>query len=200
MSILRFVHAADLHLDSPFAGLHGIAPEIATTLSQATFGAYDRLITLCIDEGVDALLVAGDVFDGADRSLRAQITFGEGLKRLDEAGIRSFVCHGNHDPLNGWEAKLALPHGCHRFGPQVERIPVFTEEPDRADDERGRPGDADRQHPEPDEHPEREPPDEARGALGKGRWAKVGHAREPNVCAPRGFSTSCTGCCGNVEN
>lgn len=132
MSLLRFVHAADLHLDSPFSGLHGIAPEIAMTLSQATFSAYDRLITLCIDEGVDALLVAGDVFDGADRSLRAQIKFGAGLKRLGEAGIRSFVCHGNHDPLNGWEAKLALPHGCHRFGPHVERIPVFTEEPERA--------------------------------------------------------------------
>ena len=132
MSLIKFVHAADLHLDSPFSGIRGIAPEIATTLYQATFGAYDRLINLCIEEGVDALLVAGDVFDGADRSLRAQIKFGEGLKRLAEAGIRSFVCHGNHDPLNGWEAQLALPLGCYRFGPHVERIPVFTEEPDRA--------------------------------------------------------------------
>jgi DNA repair exonuclease SbcCD nuclease subunit len=132
MSLLRFVHAADLHLDSPFSGLRGIAPEIAATLYQATFDAYDRLIALCIEERVDALLVAGDVFDEADRSLRAQLTFVEGLKRLDEAGIRSFICHGNHDPLDGWEAKLTLPSRCHRFGPNVEQIPVFADEPERA--------------------------------------------------------------------
>jgi exonuclease SbcD len=132
MSLLRFVHSADLHLDSPFSGLRDLAPEIATTLYQATFDAYDRLIALCIEERVDALLVAGDVFDGADRSLRAQLKFVGGLQRLEAAGIRSFVCHGNHDPLTGWEAKLALPSGCHRFGPRVECRPVFADQPDRA--------------------------------------------------------------------
>ncbi|MCH8351318.1 MAG: DNA repair exonuclease, partial [Chloroflexi bacterium] len=101
---MRFVHAADLHLDSPFGGLRSIAPEIAETLYQATFDAYNNIIDLCIQEQVDALLVAGDIFDGADRSLRAQRKFVDGLNRLDQANIRSFICHGNHDPLNGWEA------------------------------------------------------------------------------------------------
>ena len=69
---LRFVHAADLHLDSPFLGLAGSAPEsVARTLRDATFAAYDAIIDLCIRERVDALLVAGDIYDGADRSLRA---------------------------------------------------------------------------------------------------------------------------------
>ena len=76
--------------------------------------------------------MAGDIYDGADRSLRAQLKFVDGLNRLDGAGIRSFVCHGNHDPLDGWEARLALPPGCARFGPEVAGEPVFPGEPERA--------------------------------------------------------------------
>ena len=130
---LRFVHAADLHLDSPFTGIRATAPEnVAKALYSATFDSYQNIIDLCISEGVDALLVAGDIYDGADRSLRAQRSFIDGLRSLDSAGIRSFVCHGNHDPLDGWEARLEYPTGCHRFGADFQAVPVFTDEPDRA--------------------------------------------------------------------
>ena len=133
MPRLRFVHAADLHLDSPFRGIRAQAPEnVAQTLHRATFDAFENIINLCIREQVDALLVAGDVYDGADRSLRAQLKFVDGLKQLDSAGIRSFICHGNHDPLDGWEARLDLPPGCVRFGPDVTAEPVFPDEPQRA--------------------------------------------------------------------
>ena len=133
MSRLRFVHAADLHLDSPFTGLKAAAPEnVVNTLYGATFDAYTKIVDLCIAEQVDALLVAGDVYDGADRSLRAQRKFVDGLERLHDAGIRSFVCHGNHDPLNGWEARLSYPPSCHRFGPEFEAVPVFEDDPSRA--------------------------------------------------------------------
>ena len=133
MTRLRFVHAADLHLDSPFRGMRSEAPDyVAESLRQATFDAYRNIIDLCLQEGVDALLVAGDIYDGADRSLRAQLRFVDGLNRLNAAGIRSFICHGNHDPLDGWEARLALPPGCVRFGPEVSAEPVFLDEPDRA--------------------------------------------------------------------
>ena len=134
MTGFRFVHAADLHLDSPFKGIQGAAPErVAQILRDATFEVYDAIIDLCIRERVDALLVAGDIYDGADRSLRAQRKFVAGLNRLHESGVRSFVCHGNHDPLDGWEAGLAMPESCHRFGPQVESVPI-----DPADPARGR--------------------------------------------------------------
>ena len=133
MSRLRFVHAADLHLDSPFRGIRNEAPpHVADALHRATFEAYENIISLCLRERVDALLVAGDIYDGADRSLRAQLKFVDGLSRLDAAGIRSFVCHGNHDPLDGWEARLDLPLGCVRFGPEVSSVPVFADDPDRA--------------------------------------------------------------------
>ncbi len=110
MSLIKFVHAADLHLDSPFRGIGSEVPDyVLETLQEATFEAYDRTIEFCISEEVDAFLVAGDVYDGADRSLRAQVRFVNGLNRLDAAGVRSFVCHGNHDPMDGWEARLSLP-------------------------------------------------------------------------------------------
>lgn len=129
---IRFVHAADLHLDSPFLGLASAAPErVSKTLRDATFQAYDAIIDLCIAEKVDALLVAGDIYDGADRSLRAQRKFVAGLARLEEAGIRSFICHGNHDPLSGWEAGLSLPDGCHRFDADVTSVPFDPADPSR---------------------------------------------------------------------
>ena len=133
MARLRFIHAADLHLDSPFRGIRSEAPDyVSETLLRATFEAYENIIGLCLSQAVDALFVAGDIYDGADRSLRAQLRFVEGLNRLEQAGIRSFVCHGNHDPLDGWEAGLSLPPGCVRFGPEVSGEPIFLDEPDRA--------------------------------------------------------------------
>ncbi len=129
MSITRFVHAADLHLDSTFRGLRSADPEVSAILRAATFTAYDNIIDLCLQERVDALLVAGDIYDGKDRSLPAQLHFLRGLRRLDEAGIRSFICHGNHDPLDGWEARLAIPPGCHRFGDDVAAVPIDPAEP-----------------------------------------------------------------------
>ena len=133
MTRIRFVHAADLHLDSPFVGIKAVAPEnVARTLHDATFAAYENIIELCIDERVDALLIAGDVYDSTDRSLRAQLKFVDGLNQLNEAGIRSFVCHGNHDPLDGWEARLDYPSGCTRFGAEFKAVPVFEDDPGRA--------------------------------------------------------------------
>lgn len=129
---LRFVHAADLHLDSPFKGLKSTAPDhVAALMYDATFNAYANIIDMCISEKVDALLVAGDIYDGVDRSLHAQMRFVDGLQRLDAEGIRSFVCHGNHDPLDRWEARLDYPPSCHRFGSEFEAVPMFPDAPGR---------------------------------------------------------------------
>ena len=121
-----------LHLDSPFVGIQNVAPDnVASALRDATFSAYENIIGLCIEEQVDALLVAGDVYDSADRSLRAQFRFVEGLRRLEEAGIRSFICHGNHDPLDGWEARLDYPKSSTRFLKDAQAVPIFKEDPGR---------------------------------------------------------------------
>lgn len=110
-----FVHAADLHLDSPFQGLREIVPEMAQVLYDSTFNAFANIVDLCINREADFLLIAGDVFDSAVRSLRAQIRFKEQLERLTERDISTFVVYGNHDHAGGWQARLTWPERVHFF-------------------------------------------------------------------------------------
>ncbi|MEI6158083.1 MAG: DNA repair exonuclease, partial [Atribacterota bacterium] len=130
---LVFIHCADLHLDSPFEGLHQIDSHIASVLRDATFQAFEKVIDFTIAENCDFLLISGDVYDEADRSLRAKLRFRDQLQRAMEAGIPCFVAHGNHDPLSGWEAEISLPDGVTRFGGEkVELIPFREGKDDRA--------------------------------------------------------------------
>ncbi len=122
----RFVHAADLHLDTPFEGVRDVAPEIGQALRDASLQAFDALVDLCIDVGAAFLAVAGDVYDGAERGLRAQLRFRAGLERLSRNGIQVFVVHGNHDPTcEGYSAIQEWPEGTRVFGAErVEAVPV----------------------------------------------------------------------------
>ncbi|MDG0866554.1 metallophosphoesterase family protein [Candidatus Lucifugimonas marina] len=120
MDSFRFVHAADLHIDSPFAGVGDADNRVATRLREATYEAFQNLVDLCINQNADFLVIAGDVYDGADRSVRAQLRFRDGLSKLAEAGIQSFVVHGNHDPLDGWQSSISWPEGVHVFGATPE--------------------------------------------------------------------------------
>ena len=120
MDSFRFVHAADLHIDSPFSGIGDVDGRVATRLREATFEAFQNLVELCIKTEADFLLIAGDVYDGADRSVRAQLRFRDGLSKLADKGIQTFVVHGNHDPLDGWQASISWPEGVHIFGATPE--------------------------------------------------------------------------------
>ena len=123
-----FVHVADLHLDSPFKGITAKNPALADPLRSATFQAFDALIDLCIERGVQFLVVAGDIYDGEDRSLRAQLRFHDGLVRLAEKNIDSYVVHGNHDPYDSRSTALSFPAGVHIFGCRaVESVPFQRE-------------------------------------------------------------------------
>ncbi len=116
---LRFtvVHAADLHLDTPFSGLGDVAPQVAQALREASLAAFDRLVELALSEKAAMLLLAGDLYDGPSRGIRAQRRLLSGLARLAEAGCETFIVHGNHDPLDGWTAIGAWPQGVHVFPP-----------------------------------------------------------------------------------
>jgi len=116
MDTVKFVHCADLHLDTPFRGLANVAPQVASELNEATFKSYDNIIALAVREKVDFVVIAGDVFNSKDRSLRAQFRFRDGLKSLADHGIQSFVAFGNHDPLSGWSHTLEWPELARRFG------------------------------------------------------------------------------------
>jgi len=123
MSTFTFLHAADLHLDTPFEGLSVDQPELARQLREASLVAFDRLVETAIDRGVAFVVLAGDVYDGIERGLRAQVRFRQGLGRLHSKGIRAFVVHGNHDPVG--EAGGEVRDGVHVFAAgEVESVPV----------------------------------------------------------------------------
>jgi DNA repair exonuclease SbcCD nuclease subunit len=111
----RFVHTADLHIDSPVRGLSSRNEKIGQRVRDAGYQALDNLVNLCITEQVDFLLIAGDVYDGAIRTPQAQIRFKDALAKLTDAGIESFVVHGNHDPLDGRFSSIAWPDGVHVY-------------------------------------------------------------------------------------
>ncbi len=125
----RFIHAGDLHLDSPVEGLSSEAPpEVLALLRGATTEAWRTIVRSAIAERVDFVVVAGDVFEVSSPSLLAQTRFRDGLAELAAAGIQSFVVHGNHDPLDGrsWAPSLHFPDAVHRFGAgAVEAVAVL---------------------------------------------------------------------------
>jgi exonuclease SbcD len=107
-----FVHAADLHLDTPFEGVRAGSADVAEALADASLAALDALVALALDRCAAFVLVAGDIYDGPERGIRAQLRFHRGVCRLAEAGIPVFVAHGNHDPVDtGWSAIRSWPPG-----------------------------------------------------------------------------------------
>jgi DNA repair exonuclease SbcCD nuclease subunit len=128
MNAFRFMHTADLHLDSPFLGMAALPQGIRESLRQSTFIALANMVKLAIQQKVDFVLISGDVYDLADRSLRAQIRFQKALQRLSAADIAIYIVHGNHDPEDGRAARLNWPKRAHFFSArEVESLPVILE-------------------------------------------------------------------------
>lgn len=122
----RFLHAADLHLDTPFTRLTGVPERVAETLRDASLRAFENLIDVAIDEQVAFVVFAGDIYDGSERGVRAQLTFADGCRRLADAGISTFVAYGNHDPIDeGWSAISTFPEAVTIFeSGDVRRVEI----------------------------------------------------------------------------
>ncbi len=128
MANLRFIHTADLHLDSPYKGLTNIPKHIFEQVQQSTFNAFDQIIDYCVEKEVDFLLIAGDVYDIEDQSLLAQMHFLKGLERLASHEIAAYIIHGNHDPVDKTKNQFTWPPSVHFFSDQqVESIPFLKD-------------------------------------------------------------------------
>ncbi len=128
MPQVKFIHTADLHLDTPFKGLSQINKQLAVKIKDATLKAFESIIDKCISERVDFLLIAGDIFDRESQSLGSQIKFVEQLQRLSNKGIFTYFICGNHDPLCSWMNNLDLPENVFRFSSsEVERLTYSKE-------------------------------------------------------------------------
>jgi DNA repair protein SbcD/Mre11 len=120
MKQISFIHAADLHLDSPMVGLKHLPATILSRVRESTFAALERLTAAAIQQNVDFVILAGDLYDGEDRSLRAQSRFRNEMQKLSQNDIPVYVIHGNHDHLNGSWVQLDMPANVHIFGSDVE--------------------------------------------------------------------------------
>lgn len=122
----KFIHAADLHLDSPFVGIGTLDPDLAARLRDASLNALEHIVAKATEVDAAFVVLAGDLYDGPSRGIRAQIRFRDALARLAAKGIRSFVAHGNHDPEGGrWTAIRDWPDGVTVFPPrEPASVPV----------------------------------------------------------------------------
>lgn len=124
IAAFRFIHTADIHLDSPLRSLALRDPGLANLIGNATRRAFVRIVDLCLDEQVDALLLAGDLYDGDQTSMKTARFLSEQIRRLHEAGIRVFVIRGNHDALSKITKELTFPDSVKVFGGRAEAIVI----------------------------------------------------------------------------
>lgn len=106
---MRFLHAADLHIDSPLRGLNRFEGAPVARLRSATRQALTRLVDLAIDEQVDFLLIAGDLYDRDWQDFHTGLFVREQMVRLGRSGVKVFIVQGNHDAQGVISRQLPWP-------------------------------------------------------------------------------------------
>ena len=106
---MKFIHAADIHLDSPLEGLERYEGAPVDLIRGATRRALENLVELALAERVDFVVIAGDLYDGDWRDFNTGMFFIRQMHKLCDAGIRLFLIAGNHDAANSMTRKLQLP-------------------------------------------------------------------------------------------
>src|SRR5262249_57024368 len=96
------------------------SPELREQLQSATMGAFERIVDHTISVKADFLVIAGDLYDSRDRSLRALLAFRRQMERLADRDISVYIVHGNHDPLNGWGSEFQLPPNVTTFSGRTD--------------------------------------------------------------------------------
>ena len=125
MTSFRFLHAADIHLDSP---LHGLARYDGVPVDEirgATRAAFDNLVQYAIDEAVDFVVIAGDLFDGDWKDMGTGLYFARAMGRLHQVDIPVFVLAGNHDAASVLTKSVPWPPNVRQFAsrkPETHRI------------------------------------------------------------------------------
>ncbi len=120
-----FIHAADLHIDSPLAGLGCKDPLVRERFAHAGRRAVENLIAETIAAKAAFLLICGDIFDGEWRDVSTGHFFARELGRLERAGIPTFIVNGNHDAASQIGKSLPYPKSARVFASRgAETIPM----------------------------------------------------------------------------
>ena len=113
--MFRFIHAADPHLDSPLRGLEAHEGAPVALLRGATRKAFENLVNLAIDEAVNFVVIAGDLYDGDWKDYSTGLFFRGQMVRLEAKKIPVYLIAGNHDAASVISKKLTLPENVHVF-------------------------------------------------------------------------------------
>ena len=125
---MRFLHAADLHIDSALKGLRRYDGAPETDVAGATREALKNLVQTAIREKVDFVLLAGDVYDRDWKDYNTGLFFVSQVQALASQGIRVIAITGNHDAVSQITKALRLPEGVDYLNhdkSQTIKIPVL---------------------------------------------------------------------------
>ena len=116
---IKFIHAADFHLDQPIGGLTELPAHLRTRLANAPYDAASKVFDLAIAERVDFVLLAGDLFDAESGSARAYAFLLSQFQRLSEKSIHIYWCGGEFDFPDRWPSSVALPDNVITFSSSI---------------------------------------------------------------------------------
>lgn len=125
--MFKFVHAADIHLDSPLRGLERYEGAPLEEIRGATRRAFENLTELAIEEDVAFVLLAGDLYDGDWKDYNTGLFFTGQMARLQDAGIRVYVVAGNHDAASQLTKALRPPQNVHVFATRAPETMVLED-------------------------------------------------------------------------
>jgi len=108
-AMFKFIHAADVHLDSPLRGLSRYESAPAESIRNACRRAFENLVDLAIEEKVSFVLLAGDLYDGDWKDYSTGIFLSQQMGRLGQHKISVFTVAGNHDAANQMTKALDSP-------------------------------------------------------------------------------------------
>ncbi|MBX5482389.1 MAG: DNA repair exonuclease [Myxococcaceae bacterium] len=127
MAGFKYLHAADLHIDSPMLGLERYPEAPVNELRGATRRAFENLVQLAVEEQVAFVVLAGDLFDESWRDYNTGFFFCRQLAILERAGIRVFIIHGNHDAAGDMVKRLRWPANTFVFGAEAPHTEHLTD-------------------------------------------------------------------------
>ena len=104
-----FIHASDIHLDSPLHGLERYEDAPVDEIRSASRRAFVNLIDTALERDVDFVIISGDLYDGEWKDYHTGLFFIAQVGRLSNAGIRVFVVSGNHDAASRITRYMPLP-------------------------------------------------------------------------------------------
>ncbi len=126
LNSFKFLHAADLHLDSPLKGLELYEGAPVERIRSATRTAFENLVALAISERVQFVIIAGDLFDRSWTDIQTGLWTAQQFRILERENIPVYMLRGNHDAMSEVPSRITWPSNVHEFSvdqPMTFQIP-----------------------------------------------------------------------------